>query len=68
MALVKPTFDTGADTEQYARELDAQDHLRSFREKFIIPSKANLKTKKLEKPGLSPHLVDPLLNAVLTFC
>lgn len=51
MTLQKPTFPPEANTEQYAQSLDAQDHLRSFREKFIIPSKANIRTKKLEKPG-----------------
>jgi kynureninase len=58
MPLAKPTFPPGADTEQYAQSLDTKDHLRSFREKFIIPSKANIKTKKLEKPGQSGVLLD----------
>ena len=51
--LEKPVFPPGADAEQYARSLDEEDHLRSFRDKFIIPSKENIKTKKLEKPGTS---------------
>jgi hypothetical protein len=57
MPLEKPTFPPGADSEQYARSLDAEDHLRSFRDKFIIPSKTNIKTKKLEKPGLFRSLL-----------
>ncbi|KAL3419502.1 biosynthesis of nicotinic acid protein [Phlyctema vagabunda] len=51
--LVKPTFPVEADTLEYAQSLDAKDHLRSFRNRFIIPSKANIKSKKLAKPGLS---------------
>lgn len=51
----KPSFSAEANTLEYAKSLDAKDHLRSFREKFIIPSKANTKTKKVVKPGLPPH-------------
>ncbi|CRG83149.1 kynureninase [Talaromyces islandicus] len=61
--LVVPTYDGQGETSskypsnstsrQYAESLDRADPLRSFREKFIIPSKANLKTTKLAKPGLS---------------
>jgi len=47
----KPTFPKEANTKEYAESLDAKDHMRSFREKFIIPSKANIKATKLEKPG-----------------
>jgi len=50
----KPIFPTEANTLEYAQSLDAKDHLRSFREKFIIPSKTNLKTTKVVKAG-SPH-------------
>jgi hypothetical protein len=50
----KPIFPPGADSQQYAVSLDAKDHLRSFRDQFIIPSKGNIKAKKLEKPGSSP--------------
>ncbi|KAL2218249.1 pyridoxal phosphate-dependent transferase [Thermoascus aurantiacus ATCC 26904] len=39
--------------QKSSQSLDAADALKSFRDKFIIPSKANLKTKKLAKPGLS---------------
>lgn len=48
----KPAFAKEANTLEYAQSLDAKDHLRSFREKFIIPSKSNTKTKKVVKPGL----------------
>lgn len=50
---VKPKFSAEANTEAYAKSLDAEDPLRSFRDKFIIPSKANLKAKGLNKPGTS---------------
>ncbi|KAJ5383397.1 hypothetical protein N7517_001308 [Penicillium concentricum] len=49
----KPVFPTEAATQDYAASLDAADPLREFRDQFIIPSKANLATKKLAKPGLS---------------
>lgn len=45
-------FPSHATTLEYAQSLDAADPLRSFREKFIIPSKANVKATKLEKPGI----------------
>jgi kynureninase len=51
LKMAKPTFPSEANTQEYAQSLDAKDHMRSFREKFIIPSKANLKAKKLAKPG-----------------
>lgn len=49
--VTKPTFPSEAVTKEYAQSLDAKDHLRNFREKFIIPSKANIKSKKVAKPG-----------------
>ncbi|KAI9037887.1 putative kynureninase [Aspergillus affinis] len=49
----KPTFPENAGTRQYAASLDAADPLANFRDKFIIPSKANINHKKLAKPGLS---------------
>ncbi|KAJ5105227.1 hypothetical protein NUU61_002574 [Penicillium alfredii] len=49
----KPIFPAEAASKEYAASLDAADPLREFRDKFIIPSKANLATKKLAKPGLS---------------
>ncbi|PLB37880.1 kynureninase [Aspergillus candidus] len=51
----KPVFPAEAGTKEYAAALDAADQLAGFREKFIIPSKANIATKKLAKPGLSPE-------------
>lgn len=48
----KQSFPPDAVTREYAESLDAADPLRAFRDKFIIPSKENLKTKKLAKPGL----------------
>ncbi|KAL4804456.1 kynureninase 2 [Aspergillus unguis] len=50
---VKPTFPDNAASQEYAASLDAADPLAGFREKFIIPSKANIASKKLAKPGLS---------------
>ncbi|KAG4412465.1 Kynureninase (L-kynurenine hydrolase) [Cadophora malorum] len=47
---IKPTFAQEANTLEYAQSLDAKDHMRSFREKFIIPSKSNIKTKKVVQP------------------
>ncbi|KNG86873.1 putative kynureninase [Aspergillus nomiae NRRL 13137] len=49
----KPVFPENAGSKEYAASLDAADPLASFREKFIIPSKANVNSKKLAKPGLS---------------
>ncbi|KAL2870421.1 kynureninase [Aspergillus lucknowensis] len=50
---VKPAFPENATSKEYAASLDAADPLASFREKFIIPSKANIASKKLAKPNLS---------------
>jgi kynureninase len=47
----KPVFPAEAASLEYAASLDAADPLRGFRDQFIIPSKANLATKKLAKPG-----------------
>ncbi|OGM40713.1 kynureninase [Aspergillus bombycis] len=57
----KPIFPENAGSKEYAASLDAADPLASFREKFIIPSKANINSKKLAKPGLSP-------DACIYFC
>lgn len=54
----KPTFPSGAGTLDYAKEQDAKCHMRRFRDQFIIPSKANLKATKVEKPGMH-HLRNP---------
>jgi hypothetical protein len=48
----KPTFPSEANTLEYAQEQDRRDPLRNFRDQFIIPSKANLKATKVEKPGM----------------
>lgn len=44
-------FPSNASNREYAESLDSADPLKSFRNKFIIPSKANLKTTRLAKPG-----------------
>ena len=49
--LEKPIFSAEANTKQFAQSLDKKDHLRLFRSQFIIPSKANIRSKKLAKPG-----------------
>ncbi|KAJ5216339.1 Kynureninase 2 [Penicillium cinerascens] len=49
----KPTFPADAASKEYAASLDAAEPLTKMREEFIIPSKANLASKKLAKPGLS---------------
>lgn len=48
----KPTFPAEAATREYAVSLDKADPLRALRDEFIIPSKANLASKKLAKPGM----------------
>ncbi|GKZ33100.1 kynureninase (L-kynurenine hydrolase) [Aspergillus brasiliensis] len=48
-------FPAEAATEEYAASLDSSDSLAAFRDKFIVPSKANIASKKLAKPGLSPE-------------
>ena len=53
----KLAFSKEAGTQKYAQCLDSEDPLRSFRDKFIIPSKANFKSKNLAKPGPSYHAV-----------
>ncbi|KAJ5917093.1 Kynureninase 2 [Penicillium tannophilum] len=49
----KHVFPAEAACKEYAASLDAADTLRELRDLFIIPSKANLSSKKLAKPGLS---------------
>ncbi|KAJ9657649.1 Kynureninase (L-kynurenine hydrolase) [Neophaeococcomyces mojaviensis] len=46
-------FPDNANTLEYAQSQDTKDSLRHLRSEYIIPSKANLKSKKLAKPGLS---------------
>lgn len=54
----KPVFPAEAASKEYAASLDAKDPLNWTRDLFIIPSKANLASKKLAKPGeLSIHEV-----------
>jgi len=50
-----PEFDfpDDANTLEYARSQDAKDPIRYLRSEYIIPSKANLRARKLAKPGLS---------------
>jgi len=48
----KPTFPSEANTLEYARQQDKKDPMNRFRDQFIIPSKANLKATKVEKPGM----------------
>lgn len=62
---IKPTLAQEANTLEYAQSLDAKDHMRSFREKFIIPSKSNIKTKKVVQPGSSPFST-PLSCDIIT--
>lgn len=46
-------FPDDANTLEYAQSQDTKEPLRHLRSEYIIPSKANLKSKKLAKPGLS---------------
>lgn len=48
---VSLAFPAEAATKEYAASLDSSDSLAVFREKFIVPSKANIASKKLAKPG-----------------
>jgi hypothetical protein len=36
-------------TQEYAKELDAQDVLRNLQDEFIIPTRGDLKRKRLVK-------------------
>jgi hypothetical protein len=45
-AVLDPSFRT-EDEEEYAKWEDEHDSLRRFREEFVIPSKEDLKRKKL---------------------
>lgn len=67
--------DIRANSKEYAQALDAKDPLRRFREEFIIPSKKDLKRKKLATTEGAHHLCgscgsctrcDRLLQFVLT--
>lgn len=46
-------FPAEADSLEYAQAQDKKDPLRHLRSEYIIPSKANLKARRLAKPGLS---------------
>lgn len=62
----KPVFPAEATAFLYAQSLDAKDPLRSYRSKFTIPSKDNIKAKKVVKPG-SPHLPCHHVRQLTTF-
>jgi kynureninase len=62
----KPLFPAEANSLEFAQSLDGKDQLRSFRQKFIIPSKTNIKSKSVTTPGLP--LITPLTHVTkLTF-
>ena len=50
-AMLDPSFRTGGSEEAYGKEYakweDEHDSLRHFREEFVIPSKEDLKRKRL---------------------
>jgi kynureninase len=48
----KSIFPDTADSEEYARALDAADPLRGFRDQFIIPSRTSLKSRSLGGLGV----------------
>lgn len=58
----KPSFPENAASREYAASLDAADPLRGFREKFIIPSKANIASTILAKPS-KPQVSGDTLNS-----
>lgn len=45
--VTKTAYPKHADSAEYARSLDAADPLRSFRERFLIPSKKSLRSTSL---------------------
>ena len=47
------SFPAEADSLEYAKSQDTKDPLHHLRSEYVIPSKANLKARKLAKPGLS---------------
>lgn len=67
-AVKQHSFADNADSEEYARALDASDPLRRFREKFIVPSKTKLKTKTLAKTDGVFSFFFPLLTLSLSLC
>jgi len=48
--------DIRAYKKEYAQSLDAKDPLKDLHKEFIIPSRADLKRKTLEKQGISCYL------------
>lgn len=60
----KPVFPAEAASQEYAASLDAAEPLTKMREEFIIPSKANLASKKLAKPGMRSPLYFVLLSSL----
>jgi kynureninase len=62
----KIVFPPEAITEEYARLLDSQDPLRSFRDKFIIPTKTSMKAKEIHQPGLFTPLFSELSETETT--
>lgn len=52
----KTVFPAQAASKEYAASLDEAEPLTKMRDEFIIPSKANLASKKLAKPGMESLL------------
>ena len=45
--MTNPRPDVDISTREYAEHLDEQDPLKHFRNEFLVPSKADLKSKTL---------------------
>ncbi|KAK4120301.1 kynureninase 2 [Parathielavia appendiculata] len=58
----KPQFLADAKSVDFARQLDAQDKLKSFRDDFNIPTKASLKKKALDGSILGEKKQPPMVN------
>lgn len=61
----KPEFPLDAGSIEYARQLDAQDKLSSFRDKFNIPTRGSLKKKALGGSAACKHAPLSSKNAML---
>jgi kynureninase len=61
----KPEFPADAGSIDYARQLDAQDKLSSFRDKFNIPTRGSLKKKALSGSVACRHPFPLSKNAML---
>lgn len=62
---LKAIFPSEANSEEYARSLDAKSSLRHLRDDFVIPTKKSLKTKTATRHGMNYSRSNP--NIALHF-